>query len=388
MNDTPLPRDEFEVTRRYAYFNHAAVGVLPRSSRDALTAFVNAQTEGGVMGVFPYEARMPEFRARLGKFIGAKTGEIAMLRNTCDGANVLAAGIAWRPGDEVLLCANEFPSNALPWLALRERGVHVRLLNQRMTPDVLQREIHKNTRVVTVSWVSYADGYRHDLTSLGEIAHAHDALFCVDVIQGLGAFALDVTSCNVDAVYGGGAKWMLALQGVGFLWIRESLRDQIAVAAPGWRSVNDIWDFQNYDQPFIADASRFEGGTPNFIGALSLVCAIDLFDTCGSAVVASHILSLTDRLVEGLLRIGAEIITQRGPEISSGIVTFTVPGVASVALGKSLQREGFITTWRPNGIRVAPHGYNTPHEIDRLLEIVPQSVRTLAEGKNATSCFL
>lgn len=384
VSQTPLPRSEFGVTQRYAYFNHAAVGVLPRSSRDALEAFVNAQADGGVIGVFPYEARMPAYRARIAKFIGAKPGEIAILRNTCDGANALAGGIAWRPGDEVLLCEGEFPSNALPWLVLRDRGVHVRLLkNERMTPDVLRREIRKNTRVVTLSWVSYADGYRHDLDALAEIAHKNGSLICVDAIQGLGAFSLDVAACNIDAAYAGGAKWMLALQGVSFLYIRAALLDQIATIAPGWRSMSNMLDFQNYDQPLAADATRFEGGTPNFIGALSLECSIDMLERHDRSATQAHILQLTDRLVDGLLRIGVEVVTPRGTGISSGIVTFAMPGVASVALGKSLQREGIITTWRPNGIRVSPHGYNTAEEIDRLLELVPQAVHALVEGENA-----
>jgi len=384
VSETPLPRDEFGVTQHYAYFNHAAVGVLPRSSRNALETFVRAQADGGVMGVFPYEARLPQYRARMARFIGAKPSEIAILRNTGDGANALALGIDWRPGEEVLLGENEFPSNAIPWLALRERGVGVRAItNNRMTPDVLRREIRKNTRVVTVSWVSYADGYRHDLAALSEIAHANGALFCVDVIQGLGAFPLDVAACGIDAAYGGGAKWLLALQGVSFLYLREALLDRVGLVAPGWRSVEDIWDFQNYDQPLIGDATRFEGGTPNFIGALSLERSIDLFERHDRPGLAAHILDITDRLVDGLMRVGAEVATHRGDTISSGIVTFAMPGVASVALGKALQHEGMITTWRPNGIRVAPHGYNTVDEIDQLLHLIPQCARTLAQGENA-----
>ena len=376
---TPLPRSEFAVTERLTYLNHAAVGVLPRSSRDAIDAFVQGHAEGGVMGVYTYEAKMPEYRERVGRFIGASGTEIAILRNTGDGANAVALGLDWQPGDELILCDNEFPSNAVPWLALRSRGVNVRLITgERMTADVLRRTITPRTRVVTVSWVSFADGYRHDLATLAEIAHAAGALFCVDAIQGLGAFPLDVRALGIDALYAGGAKWMLALQGVSFLYVRDEIAERLTLGAPGWRSLDDMWDFLNYDQPYASDVSRFEGGTPNFLGALSLASAVDVIERAGTAAISKHVLALTDRLADGLQRLGADVLSPRGEGISSGIVTFRMPGQESVALGQALQREGIITTWRPTGIRVAPHGYNTFEEIDRLVDLVPQLAQTLS----------
>lgn len=372
----PLSRDLFEVTENYAYLNHAAVGVLPKPTRAALHEFVDAQATGGVMGVFGYELQMPQYRERIGRFIGASGSEIAVLRNTGDGANAIAGGFPWQPGDELILPDNEFPSNARPWLGLRQRGVNIRFVEharERMTPDVLRSMLTPRTKLVTVSWVGFADGYRHDLAGLAEVAHSAGALFCVDAIQGLGAFPLDVRACNVDALYGAGAKWMLALQGVGFLYVRDDARDRLELAAPGWRSASDMWDFLRYEQPFVDDASRFEGGTPNFIGALSLARSIELFEETGTRAIAAHVLALTDRLVEGLQRIGADVLSVRGENCSSGIVTFTVPGCDPVKLGKALQREGIVTTYRANGIRVSPHGYNTHDEIDHVLDAVARS---------------
>lgn len=370
---TPLPRSEFLVTERFTYFNHAAVGVLPKSSRDAIDAFVHAHADGGVMGTYTYEAKMPQYRERVGRFIGASGAEIAILRNTGDGANVVALGLDWNPGDEIILGDNEFPSNALPWLALRRHGVKINLVpseQTRLTPDALREAMTPNTRVVAVSWVSFADGYRHDLAALAQVAHEGGALFCVDVMQALGAFPLDVHACDIDVAYGGGAKWLLSLQGVSFVYVRAHLIERLALGAPGWRSAADMWDFLNYDQPYVDNASRFEGGTPNFVGALSLEYGIDAIERAGPSRIAEHVLALTDHLVEGLHGLGAEVLTPRGEGISSGIVTFKMSGLDSVELGRTIQREGIITTWRSNGIRVAPHGYNTFDEIDRLLSVV------------------
>jgi cysteine desulfurase/selenocysteine lyase len=370
---TPLPRELFAVTQSFKYLNHAAVGVLPQPTLQALEGFLAAHASGGVMGTFAYERKMPEYRGRIARFIGARAGEIAVLRNTGDGANAIAAGFPWTAGDELILPDNEFPSNVQPWLRVRKLGVNVRFVNSRetrLTPDVLRKHLSPRTKIVAVSWVSFEDGYRHDLAALAEVAHAAGALFCVDAIQGLGAFPLDVRACNIDALYSGGAKWLLALQGVSFLYVRADLIERLELASPGWRSTADMWDFLDYDQPFVADATRFEGGTPNFIGALSLAESIDVIDRAGTSRIAAHVLELTDRLVEGLSEAGADVASVRSQTESSGIVTFTLPGADSVELGKKLQREGFVTTYRTRGIRVAPHGYNTLEEIDALLTAI------------------
>lgn len=370
---TPLPRDLFAVTGSAKYFNHAAAGVLPEPTQRALREFILAHAQAGVLGVFPYERNMPEYRARVARFIGARPGEIAILRNTGDGANVLSAGYPWETGDEVILPDDEFPANVQPWLPLRGRGVNIRFIETRkgrLTPDVLRAQITSRTKIVTVSWVSFQDGYRHDLAGLAEVAHEAGALFCVDAIQGLGAFPLDVQACGVDALYAGGAKWLLALQGVSLFYLRRELLERFEVGSPGWRSTADMWNFLDYEQPYVDDVTRFEGGTPNFIGALSLAESIAVIEDAGTRRIAAHVLALTDRLIDGLQRTGAEIAGIRSATESSGIVTFLIPDSDPVALGKHLQKRGFVTTYRPNGIRVSPHGYNDAEEIDAFTEAV------------------
>jgi len=353
------------------YLNNAAAGVLPVRTRDALLALINGQAERGVLGFVSAEAALPEIRARIGRFVGGSSdGGVALLRNTGDGANVVARGLDWQPGDEIVICDNEFGANAMPWLALRELGVVVRFIrtpHERMTPDVLRREMSSRTRVVAVSWVSFFDGYRHDLAALAEIAHASGAWFCVDAIQGLGAFPMDATALGIDALYAGGAKWLLALPGVSFLYVAPRLFERLAVRWRGWRDVADIWDFLDYEQPLAPDGSRFEGGTPNFHGAVAMSNSMDVIEEGGLDRIAAHVLALTDRLVEGLHSLGAQISTLRGPGISSGVVTFSLPGVDSVELGRRLGKAGIVTTFRPTGLRVSPHGHNAASDIDALL---------------------
>ncbi len=369
----PLPRSEFEVVQRYVYLNHASAGVLPRESVAAIEAFVREHARRGVLGTYPYDLRLPEYRERIGRYIGAPGRQIALLTNTSAAAATIAAGLDWHPGDEILLCANEFPANAVAWIALRRRGVRVRLIataEDRLTPDVLTRALSDRTRLVALSWVSYADGYRHDLQRLASVAHAAGALICVDAMQALGAFSVDVGRTGVDALFAGGPKWLLALHGIALLYISPVLNERLELALPGWRSMEDMWDFHNYEQPYARGAARFECGTPNLLGTISLVSAIELFERSGTEAVAAHVLALTDRLYEGLRQLGAQLSTARGEGISSGIVTFALPGIDSIELGRALEKENIVTTYRAGGVRVSPHGYNTAEEIDLLLESV------------------
>jgi cysteine desulfurase / selenocysteine lyase len=368
---TPLPRSEFAVAPRYIYLNHASAGVLPRSSLETIERFLRDHATAGVLGTFPYDLRMPEYRERIAAFVGAAGTALALLPNTSACANAVAIGLDWHEGDEVLLCDNEFPANAIPWFGLTRRGVDVRLARTadgRLTPDVLRGALSPRTRVVAVSWVSYADGYRHDLNRLADVAHEAGALICVDAMQALGVFPVDVKDADVDALYAGAAKWLLGLHGIAMLYVGPRLRERLELATPGWRSMSDMWDFHNYEQPFTDDAMRLEAGTPNLIGTLSLVGAIDLIVAAGAEAIEEHVLLLTDRLAEGLGRLGAQLSTLRGAGISSGIVTFAVPGRDSIELGAALERAGIVTTYRRTGIRVSPHGYNTPAEIDEMLE--------------------
>ncbi len=169
-------------------------------------------------------------------------------------------------------------------------------------------------------------------------------------------------------MYGGGPKWLLATQGIAFLWLRAALLDRIALRLPGWRSVADIWDYLAYDQPLAPDASRFEAGTPNLLGALALATSIGVLAEAGVEHIAAHVLALTDRLVDGLHRRGYAVLSDRSREdVKSAIVRFRRPGTDMSVLGERLAQAGIVITSRPAALRVSPHGYNTVDEIDALL---------------------
>jgi selenocysteine lyase/cysteine desulfurase len=373
----PAPIDAAEVSSRpgVVYLNHAAAGLLPHRTARVLTNLVTGQEEAGLLGFLSVESNLPRYRQSVGSFIGAAPGEIAFLRNTGDGANTIARGLQWQPGDEIIVSDNEFGSNVLPYLALREHGVvltFVRTAHERLTPEVLARMMTSHTKLVAVSWVSFADGYKHDLAGLSAVAHERGALFCVDAIQGLGAFPLDVRADGIDALYAGGAKWLLALPGVSFLYVSRELQERLAVRWRGWRDVADIWNFCDYDQEHADGAARYEGGTQNFYGIAALDASISVLAHAGTERIGAHVLALTDHLCAALASRGAVVSSPRGAGISSGIVTFTERGRDPVETGRALGRLGFVTTFRPSGIRVSPHGYNTWDEIEAFVSALDE----------------
>jgi cysteine desulfurase/selenocysteine lyase len=347
--------------------------VLPIATRDALKAVIDAHAARGVLGIYNNELDLTVYRRKVGEFIGGSGEEVALLRNTGDGATILAQGLDLEPGDEVIIGRNEFGSNAYPWLALQKRGVTIKFIDaprERMTPATLAAAMTSRTRAVAVSWVTFDDGYRHDLAGLAEVAHRGNAYFFVDAIQGLGAFPLNAPECGVDALYAGGAKWLMSLQGVSFLYIAADVSERIALNMPSWRSVEDMWNFLDYDQPWSQAVSRYEGGTPNVLGALSLATSIGVLQTAGIPAIADHVLALTDQLADGLRRKGYTLRSIRTPNERSGIVTFYKKDTDPMELGKRIAAAGFVTTNRPNGIRVAPHGHNTPDQISAFLDVI------------------
>lgn len=335
-----------------------------------MQGYLAAQAEAGIGGIWPYEQRLPELRSAVAAFVGAHPGEIAFVESTTAGATIVAAGLPWEPGDEVIVGDDEFPANVHPWLALRARGVVVRFVETArgpLTPDALRALITPRTRVVAVSWVGFVDGYRHDLEGLAEVAHAAGALLCVDAMQGLGVLALDLGRTPVDVLYAGARKWLLGLAGSGLLYVRAPALERIALALPGWRSVADKWDYLAYAQRPAAGAERFEAGTPNVAGALALVTSLALLRDAGVAAIERHVLALTDELVAALDRLGARVVTRRGARERSAIVTFALPGRDPDATVRRLGEAGIAVTRGPAGIRVSPHGYNTRDELERLV---------------------
>jgi cysteine desulfurase/selenocysteine lyase len=367
----PLARSYFPVCERWVYCNHAAVGPLTLPARDAMVAAMDAQMLMGCNGILEIEARKDEVRAETAAAMGADADEIAFMRATSDGALLAANGIAWESGDEIVLTDNEFGANAYPWLNLRDRGVCVRLLRapqERLTVETLERVATARTRLVAVSYVTFLDGYRHDVAAIGTWCRERGIVFAVDAMQGFGHLPLDVHAWHVDLCYFGVAKWLLSPQGLSVVYVRRDLIEQLRPASCSWRSVRDPMRFLDYGQELVHDAARFEGGTINYPALVAFRESLRILSAAGMDAIESHVLALTARLIEGAMRAGIEVASSMAPGTRSGIVLLR-PRERSVArLQAFVDAAKVQVTVRDTGVRVSPHGYNTHAEMDRVIE--------------------
>ncbi len=369
---TPLDRSLFPITQKWAYCNHAAVGPLPRPTRDAVAAVLDAQMNEGSAGILDVESHLELVRAETAAAIGAGADEVAFLRSTSDGALVVANGLQWREGDEIILPDSEFGANAYPWLNLRSRGVRVRFVRspQRMTVDVLEKIKTQRTRLVTVSYVGFLDGYRHDLRAIGAWCRENGILFAVDAMQGFGHLPLDVSGWHIDFCYFGAAKWLLSPQGLSIVYVNREVVESLRPTHYSWRSVREPMVFLDYAQELAPGARRLEGGTVNYPGLIGFRESLRLMREASFEAIESHVLGLCDHLISRARERGIAVLSDVSQQHRSGIVLLGLGAREVDALhAKALASKVGITV-RASGVRVSPHGYNTIADIDAVLNIM------------------
>jgi selenocysteine lyase/cysteine desulfurase len=369
----PLDRKNFPIARSWAYCNHAAVGPLPRSTRDALVAAVDAHMVDGCEAILQTEARSRDVRAQVARITGAQPGELAFMRSTSDGALLIANGLDWRAGDEVILSDNEFGANAYPWLHLRDRGVSVKLIrtpHARLSVSTLERMRTPRTRLVAVSYVSFNDGYRHDLRAIGRWCRDNGILLAVDAIQGFGHLPLELNAWKIDFCYFGVAKWLLSPQGLSVVFVRAELVERLRPVLCSWRSVESPMRFLDYAQPLAAGAQRFEAATINYPAVVAFGESLRILAASGLAALERHVLALGDRLIRGATAAGVEVLSDTDPRTRSGIILLgrRKRSVEELMRRAAARRVG--VTIREDGVRVSPHGYNDETDIDAVVELL------------------
>jgi selenocysteine lyase/cysteine desulfurase len=377
MNDAI--RRLFPITKNYIYMNHAGVSPLPGPSVEAMNRQALQVATHGTEAYNDWIAGIEKTREKIAKLVNAKPGEIAFMRNTSDGLSVIANGINWKSGDNVVTCDCEFPANIYPWMRFERDGVEVRMAHERqgrVEADELLSLIDGRTRVVAVSFVQFASGFRMDLERIGAVCRQRDVLFVVDAIQGLGALEFDVEKFHVDAFSADGHKWLLGPEGCAVMFVSERALDRIQPTVVGWMSVKN-WrdavagDRISYSLEYLDGAARFESGTLNAIGIHGLGASLDILLDVGIEKIETHVLALGDRLCEGLQSKGYEVTSSRRPQEASCIVCTVKQGIAAHELAKHLAKNRIIVAARCGRLRFAPHVYNTFEEVETVVHSLP-----------------
>ena len=368
-------RTEFPVTENYVYMNHAGVAPLSKRVRNAMIDFVHDATDNGAVNVESWVETAERCRNVAAQLINADTSEIAFMKNTTQGILIAANGIDWREGDNVVTTAVEFPANVYPWWSLKQRyGVDTRMVPEnhgKIDLDDIVASIDNRTRVVTLSHVEFASGFRNDIKTIGEICHERDIWFVVDAIQSLGVIEVDAKSCHIDILAADGHKWLLAPEGAAIFYCTKDKLDQLINTNIGWASVVNPREFLDYDLTLKPDATRFEEGSYNSVGLYGLNAALNLLLEVGISTIESHVLELTSKLITGLEERGYYVTTPKDDSERAGIVIFESKRHSPSEIVDLLQENNIITAERGRGVRISPHFYNAELEIERLLEVLP-----------------
>ncbi|MDQ6981692.1 MAG: aminotransferase class V-fold PLP-dependent enzyme [Mariprofundus sp.] len=346
------------------YLNHAAVGVWPRRTAEAVKAFAEENMRQGAADYPRWMKVERELRGRLKRLIGATSADdIALVKNTSEALSLIAYGLDWQPGDNVVSSNQEFPSNRIVWESLQGKGVALKQADvSGDDPEAaLLSSCDERTRLLTISSVQYGTGLRMDLDRLGQFCHDHGILFCVDAIQSLGALQFDVEACHADFVVADGHKWMLGPEGMAVFYSRLEAREQLKLVQYGWHMVERAGDFDAGDWVATAAARRFEPGSPNMLGIHALNASLSLFEDIGMEKVEALVLAGAETLMGWVEEHSdLELITPVLPDRYAGIVTFRHRQLDSrghADLYRRLMKAGIVCANRAGGIRLSPHFY-------------------------------
>lgn len=373
---TPELRTLFPITNRAIYFNHAAVSPPPITTIQAVESQLRDVHENGSANFRDWLATKEQARELLARLLGARPEQVAFMRNTSDSLSSVANGITWQPGDNIVTFGREFPSNIYPWLRIRDtQGVELRLCEEhdgRIDLSEFESLIDSRTRIVAISQVQYASGFRADLERLGRRARQHDALFVVDAIQALGVVPTDVEAEFIDVAAGASHKWLLAPEGVGYLYLSDRARERIQPTLVGWISVPNPDDYLNFEQGWNRGTLAWETGTGPAALLYGFRASLELLHKTGVAQIAKYLEELTDYLCERLQTKNYDVVSSREPGEKSQIVCIRHRGgMSAMALYHHLNSRNIVTAPRGDRLRIAPHFYNTPMEVDEFVAALP-----------------
>ncbi len=376
MNSLDIAQ-EFPHQPGLIYLNHAAVGPWPLRSSLAVKAFADENAQRGAQHYPRWLTVEKHLKTHLKQLINAPSKEdIALVKNTSEGLSLLAYGVQWRRGDNIVTSNQEFPSNRIVWESLEQFGVELReadLSTGESPEQALLALIDNNTRLLTISSIQYASGLRLDLKQLGEQCRNSGIIYCVDAIQSLGAVQFDAQAIHADVVTADGHKWMLGPEGLGLFYCRPELREKLTLYQYGWHMVDPLGDYDERDWRVTPTARRFECGSPNILGAHALEAALGLLLEVGLDEVEKRVINNAAYLMQQIAdNPELTLLTDSQPGRFGGIVTFFHRQQSNEALFAHLKKNGVVCALRGGGIRFSPHFYTPRNLLDESLRIVSE----------------
>ena len=370
-------RKEFPVTEELIFFDHARVAPLPERVRKVVTTFVEDATRFGTAHYETWMIGIEQSRKSFARLINAGTDEVAFVKNTSEGLSIVANGLDWKSGDNVVIPDIEFPANVYPWWNLKRLGVETRMVHAvegRVLFDDLVKQVDARTRLISISSVECNSGFRCDLNRIGALCKEKDILFCVDAIQSLGILTIDVKRDHIDFLSADGHKWMLSVEGLGGFYISREVLEKVYPVTVGWGNMVNAADYMNYEFVFRPDAQRFEEGSPNTMSIHAFGAALDLLLETGIENIEQRVMALGDTILEQLQRRGLNIYSSTRPEERSGNIAFVMNQDISRLYEWMLENKVKLTV-RDGLVRLSPHFYNSEEEILRFFDLLDKYLK-------------
>lgn len=310
----------------------------------------------------------------LGALIGVPVDQIILGNSTAYGLNLLVQGLRLAPGDEVLLIDGDFPSTVITWLPLRKRGINVRLFRPKNWPpsaEEIAQEISKATRVLCCSWVFSFFGAVVDLATVGALCRDRGVLFVVNGSQAIGGRDIDVSRVPIDALVSCGFKWQCGPYGTGFAWINPDILENFTYKQAYWLAHGGARSTAYELRDDIGASAYDVFGTANFLSFRTWTASLELLLDFGIKNIEDYDNDLVTRLVTGLQSLGYQLVSPTEGPSRSNLVLFTHKDMFKNDVIKAALEERHIHVAEREGkLRISPHLYNTPHDIDRALDVL------------------
>ncbi|MGO9243785.1 MAG: aminotransferase class V-fold PLP-dependent enzyme [Verrucomicrobiia bacterium] len=376
LRDEARRRREFPVCEDKVFLAHAGVSPLPRRVAEAMKEYVEAASRDNQENVVSDEV-IGKTRALAAGLINARPEEIAFVGSTSMGLAMVAAGLPWERGDQVVCYRDDYPANVYPWMDLARRGVDVKFVEPRgfgnITVDDVERVVTHKTRLVSLASVHFQSGWRLDVDRIGKFLRERGILFCLDAIQSLGALQTSVEF--VDFAAADAHKWLLGPLGTAILYVRKEHYDRFHPPLVGWHSASSPNFIAQESLVFKPDARRYEPGSLNLAGIVGLRAALQLILECGMETVEARVLGLARQIIAQAARAGFAVIGPTEGAGLSGIVSLAAETTDMAKLHARLNAANVVTSLRYTRdgrkcLRLSPHLYNRDEELPRLDEMV------------------
>jgi selenocysteine lyase/cysteine desulfurase len=327
----------------------------------------------------PFRSVPERLRDAIATLIDAPREEVVLANSASYGLHLLANGIPWEAGDEILVVDGDFPANILPWLGVEQQStnVQVRQLSPQShlpTPEELAASITPDTRLFCTTWVHSFSGQTAHLQALGEVCRENDVLFVVNAAQGIGARPLSVTDLPVDAVTSVGYKWLCGPYGTGFCWLHTSLLRSLKYNQAYWFDLAaELGDQAEIEIPERAPTARRYDifGTANFFNFKPWAAAIEYLLDIGVETIASHDQQLVEKLLTGIDETKYDVLSPRDGDFRSTLVFLSHRDrKRNQEIHERMVTKGIDIAYRRGSLRLSPHLYNTQADIESAISVL------------------